>query len=342
MSAGGQSLSAVRDLAAEAYVAVSLPPTLAPAIGPLLTLDKYQVMVTVAAYRPVYVTGAVADPREIAFRPGLTLRHVLALTSPPPAPGVQSPATTEEIGAAATGLAHEYARIWRLKSLLGSDTQADYDRILVPGASGVEDLVQIEQSIVEETVSGLKARIERLEMEQSLFEDRVSVLGRQRDNETDALAMDEQDLDNVRDLAMRGLAPAARLAAVRRAALATASRVLEIEVALENARAQVAKLGADIVQIDADARIATMTALGEALATVQERRADLATLRARSTTMPVTEREAMPRFATVLRDGVGIEGSESGPALKLMPGDIVEIRMAPDSPGKGSQGCEVQ
>ena len=155
--------------------------------------------------------------------------------------------------------------------------------------------------------------------------------------------MDEKDLEDIRALQEKGLAPMSRVSEVRRAALVTASRALQIDVTLEEARAEAAKLSAEINAIDSDARIAAWKDLGEAVARAQQRQANLATLTA-SAGDPIRQLYGIKPTATVTRNGVTLARTKTKPAMTLMPGDIVELHVLP--PGMavepGKQGIETQ
>src|SRR5690606_12292431 len=45
----------------------------------LVMIDPQRVLVSVAEYRPVYVSGDVASPGEQRYRPGLTVRQAISL-----------------------------------------------------------------------------------------------------------------------------------------------------------------------------------------------------------------------------------------------------------------------
>ena len=341
VEAGGRTLSAIREATAQAYLNESLARPVDAAGGLSERIEKKQVLVTVAAYRPVYVTGDVPAAREIPYRPGLTLRHVLALADQAQAATGGTAVIAEELEATATGLAHAYARIWRLKSLLGTATDEDRSRIRVPGALGIDDLIGIETAILDETRAGLAAETARLEAEKSRQEERISVLTRQQANEREGLEMDMEEVGNMRDLFERGLIPATRLAEVRRAALVTNSRALEVDVALETARAQAAKADADIQQAETAVQLSAMDELTDVLTDVQERRADLAALQARAQGGVADATAAGPRTPVVFRDGRMLGAGATDPAMAVLPGDIVEIRRMAAVDGAGGAPVNV-
>lgn len=326
ITVGGETLRDVRGRTAVAYATMSLDRPVLAGTGLPKIIDTSQVHLTVAAYRPIYVTGDVGSEHEVPYRSGLTLRHLLALASTVPTRDGSKPASTGEIGAAATSLAHEYAQIWRQKAFLGTDTPEDFERIFVAKGAAFDDLVAVERSILAETRASIAVQKQQLRSEIARIEARIVVLIRQKDNETEGFLIDESDLATVQDLFSRNLVPASRLTEVRRASLVTASRLFQIEVALESARGQAAALEAAILAIDSDRRITAWQDLGEAVTRVQQRRSDLEALLASGGGGQMIGLLPTQTHAVVTRDGVTLSPAETPPTFVLMPGDIVEIQ----------------
>lgn len=333
IAVGGTTLREVRGATSDAYATMSLGRAAPPGGGLPQIIERDQVYVTVAAYRPIYVAGGIGAPREIPFRAGLTLRQLLVLASgPSPQQGARPPADIGAIDAAASALALEYAHVWRQKTFLGIDTPEDQSRIFVTESDAIDELVAVERSILEETRADIVARKQQLRDEMARLDKRVAILSRQKDNENAGLAMDEADVATISDLLKRGLAPASRLTEARRSALVTASRVLQIDATLETARGQAATLDASIAAIDSEARIAGWKDLGEALARVPQRRAELEALAVGSPAILRAGVLETTPAATVVRDGETLPPADVSPSLALMPGDIVEIGVGPRGP----------
>ncbi|MEO8243762.1 MAG: polysaccharide biosynthesis/export family protein [bacterium] len=330
IAASGETLRDIRSQTAEAYATVSFGRPVAAGTGLPQIIDTSQVYVTVASYRPIYVTGDVGTTHEIPYRTGLMLSQLLALASPVQvANGSTRQATTGEITAAATALAHEYAQIWRHKVFLGKDTPADFDRIFVTKGPEIDELVAVERSILAETRAGIEAQQQHIKDDTARIQANVAALTRQKDNEAKGLEMDETELATVQDLFSRNLVPASRLTDVRRASLVTASRLFQIDVALESAQGQVEKLKADFIALEGDARVAAWKDLGDAVTTAEQRRSDLERLLASAGGSQTTNLLPTETKAIVTRDGVILSSGETSPSLALMPGDIVEIRQRP-------------
>jgi polysaccharide biosynthesis/export protein len=324
--AGGETLHDVRSRTAEAYVSMSLSRPVVAGSDLSEFLVESQVYVTVASYRPIYITGDVGTVHEIPYRTGMTIRHLLALASSAPPSVNSSQATPGEVEAAATALAHEYAQIWRQKSFLGTVKTEDYDRIFVTRGTAFDELVAVEQAILDETRADIEVQKQQLRDEVARVKGRIAVLTGQKDNEAEGMALDEKDLATVQDLFNRNLVPASRLTEVRRSTLVTASRLFQIEVALESARGQAATLETDILAVDSNARARAWADLGDAITRVQQRKADLESLLSTGGASPLAGLTAVETRVIVTRGDVVLPAEETTPSLALMPGDIVEVR----------------
>ena len=189
-----------------------------------------------------------------------------------------------------------------------------------------DELVAVEQSILDETRNDIEVQKQHLKDEIARVEGRIAVLTNQKDNEAEGMALDEKDLATVQDLFNRNLVPASRLTEVRRSTLVTASRLFQIEVALESARGQAATLETDILAVDSNARANAWQNLGDAITRVQQRRAALEAMLATGGASPLAGLTPVETKVIVTRGDRILPEEETSPSLPLMPGDIVEVR----------------
>jgi hypothetical protein len=195
----------------------------------------------------------------------------------------------------------------------------------VTRGTAFDELVAVEQAILDETRSDIEVRKQHLKDEIKRAEGRIAVLIKQKDNEADGFALDEKDLATVQDLFNRNLVPASRLTEVRRSTLVTASRLFQIEVALESARGQAASLETDILAVDSTARANAWKDLGDAITRVQQRRADLEAMLATGGASPLAGLMPVETKVIVTRGDIVLPDEETLPSLALMPGDIVDV-----------------
>ena len=217
VQAAGATLRHVREQVANAYSVTSIPVSAGADSVPQL-IQSSQVIVSVSKYRPIYVSGDLQQPLIIDFEPGLTLRKAVVLAGVGSAIDRTATVVLEQEEALILNLARVYARIWSLKSLLGTDTQEDYDNILVADTEDIRAIVEIERSLI-------TARTEEYERQKRTIANniirnkvRLAALLKQKANEEEGLKLDEQVVRDLRKLAEQGLTVTSKLAEVRRAA----------------------------------------------------------------------------------------------------------------------------
>lgn len=333
LPAAGSTLGELRGTVGQAYAATILPRTAGGEAAPAL-IRPAQVSLTIAEYGPVYLTGALVQPRAIAFRPGLTLRQVLALAGSAAAMPETNPiAARAALEAALVDLARANARIWSLKQALGKDAPEDYQRILVADLPAIREIAGLERSMAEARIAERAAEKAKLAENILRAQKRLSALEAQKANEQEGSALDQKIASEVRDLFTRGspLAPAAKLAEVQRSALVSASRVLELEVAAENVRTELADLRAQEATAEDGDRSAIWTELADALTLAQDKRARLTALQTASAGIAEADLSAV-----VTRAGLPLApDAGAGGDLPLQPGDIIEITAAPQHDPEG-------
>ncbi|WP_181164589.1 polysaccharide biosynthesis/export family protein [Amaricoccus solimangrovi] len=319
VEAAGSSLGALRQRVTEAYVGM-VPAGSAPDGQPRF-ITANEVYVGVREYRPVYVSGDVVAATTVPFRPGLTARRALAQAGTGTARPRDTAGAAEQLRAAAVELGRVNARVWSLKRLLGTDQPGDYRAILVDDSPTLREIAESARAMVDARERERAREKTRLDEAIARAKGRIAALLAQKTSEEEGRALDDETVAEVRRLFERGspLAPAARLAEVRRAALASASRVLEIDVALENTRSELAGLEAQAADLESGASSETWSALADALAEAQEKAARLAAARAPAGLV------GDDYVVAILRDGAEL-GAEAGSDPELFPGDVIEAR----------------
>src|SRR5215472_11789700 len=98
----------------------------------VIVIDADEVTASVAEYRPIYVNGDVSKPGEYPYRPVTTARQLIAQAGGYDImhirmnnPYLDSADLRSEYGTLWTEFAKEQARIWRIKTELGDDSQID-------------------------------------------------------------------------------------------------------------------------------------------------------------------------------------------------------------------------
>lgn len=239
----------------------------------LFQLSADDLALEVVVYRPVVVSGDVARPGEVIFRPGLTARSAIAvaggirsslLANLAVADPTQIVRWQNEYARAALDHATALARQWRISAEISGETAPQpIDPQLVAVTREVLDSLSVEQvrlmDIRRKNSEGDRAYLQSV-LEQGRA--RVRILTQQRANQRDLLDADEEEEARVRDLVERNLVPATRINEVRRNTVLSATRLLELESQLAAADLDVIRRQRDIEAYD-EIRLADLLALRE-------------------------------------------------------------------------------
>lgn len=308
----------------------------------LFQLAAEDLALEVVAYRPVVVSGDVARPSEVVFRPGLTARSAIAVAG-----GIRSSLLADlsvadpgqivrwqnDYARAALDHATAMARQWRVTAEINGVEEPeplDPQRVAVSrevlGALTAEQIRLIE--IRRKNQDGDRAYLQSV-LEQG--RERIRILALQRENQSEQLAADEEEEARVRDLVERSLVPATRLNDVRRNTVLSATRLLELESQLAAADLDVTRRQRDIEAYE-EMRLADLLALREQLnaAVLEARlRMDLLTQNLAGS----TEGESMTSLLTDMDATIRVFRRDDGritPIIiemdsELEPGDTLEV-----------------
>lgn len=330
VDAAGSTLSEVRTHAMDRYSVTSFPVASGDQTVPQLILPS-QVHITMESYRPIRLSGALPQPQSIEFRPGLSVWDAITLAGL--GPGLEI--TPARLRALRLDRAASQARIWRLKSLLGIVTDADWAVIFAdPGAdeTGLEAVAEIEAALLSAQTAELEREEQRLSDAIDRVELRLAALEKQRASEVEGLELDEALVSDLRKLAADGLAVTARLLEVRRAAVTSASNVLELDVAIEEVRSELETLRGEYSTVRERNRSAVWAELSEAMADIRDQQADLAVFELTTAGMASA---GSPLMAMINRGGEMLHPVELGVEDRLLhPGDRVEIVAAARDPSR--------
>lgn len=336
----GLSLSQAReliihDLANKVYQ----PPAPREAQRLILPTD---IVVTVAEYRPVYVSGQVARPGAYPFRPGMTARQAVVVAGgygPPTAAGradAGNPAVQmADLRAQYESLSVEYAieqdRIWRLRTELNLPDNAKNSADAVPLPKALRDKLKMTAA------EYMAARTADRQTDKAAFEDAIAkadiqlgLLKQKKKKDEEGVQADNNELETVRQLFHRGITANARLSEARRAALLSSDQLLQTIVQISNIERQRGDYVRQIektrnqAKIDdwrelqqANLRLAQVTSL---LKSTSEKLGALALPSASPKERPVRLKIAVVRY----KEGkpTKIDGGED---FALAPGDVVDV-----------------
>lgn len=227
----------------------------------IFQLDANDISLEVARYRPVFVTGDVARPGEVQFRPGITVRAALAVAG-----GVRSSLLADlaiadptqivrwqnEYDRAALDHATAVARLWRVGAEIAGNADSD-----LPDPQSVAVVPNMFGALIAEQGHIVSMRLDSAEEDRSYLREvleqarnRVAILREQRANQAEQVAADEQEQTRIEDLVSRSLVPAARLEEARRTVVLSKSGLLELEAQLAQADLDVTRAARELDAYD--------------------------------------------------------------------------------------------
>lgn len=316
---GGSTLDEVRETVSVAYTTVSNPLSNA-ADSAFRPIQSSQVSVTVAEYRPIYVSGVGVLPTVVPFRPGLSLKQVMTLAGASGTAASDSSVVNQSRSTALlVELARTRARIWSLKTLVGTAMERDEKRIYVADLPVIDDIAAAEKALAETRVSDLERSVDLIDQQIERARARLDALAVQRASEQAGVDLDRQITENSR------FASATRLAEVRRAAIASASRVLEIDSTIAEVRSEISELEVKKASLATEQRSEALAEFAEQLTRAEQLRSELSALRVAVRTDTVDQ----DIVAVIYRDGEKLapQSVEAGTAT-LSPGDTVNLMYA--------------
>lgn len=303
----------------------------------------------VIGHQPVYVLGAVQLPGAYAFRPGLTAQQALALAGGLPRLAASAAGNavndtlrlqgdirtlTEEI----TRFEAERQRLLaELETMKDDATTADSDA----GAPAENPRVDgLEAEILAATLYSRNAKRERIQQLQEVLTEQIERLQAQILLRDEQIEQTKEELNNVRSLSDRGLAPKTRVTGVASSLNDLEAKRLQLEIALLDAQQRLNLAERDVLDLVENARAQGLARLNEVEGQIKTRAIRLETIRAlyqQAVAAGLVEPEATePAFETrfvvtrLAGDAPGTRTLEATGVLR--PGDTVEVLRVPADP----------
>lgn len=197
-----------------------------------------EIIVGIFEYAPVYVNGDVTKPGSYGFRPGMTVRHAIALASglTMKPEGLTAADLWGQHRAAALDAMKAQARLIRLQAELAGEEHADFSRLNVAPSDQalVARIVELETEQFNARRRDRKRELDYLKEMIDLSRRQKESLEAQQENEKAILQSLAADYERVNKAYGRGVLPAARLtealqgvAVVKARASTNASQIAE-------------------------------------------------------------------------------------------------------------------
>lgn len=340
VAAAGRDIGAVKDEIRRTVADKVLTRRLGNGEEADTVVEPGEISVAIASYRPVYVDGDVSKPGELAFRPGLTVRQAMAgvggvsiVRRNDEEPSADIARLGGEYEDGRTRLAALLVERARVLAELGGKTSFDVpDRSSPVDAALMARLAEVENEVLASNTQKLAADGEALDKALDNLGERLGFLKARREKEEAAEAADTEYQKSLQENFKRGLVPTSRVAEAERIALASAARVQEVS-------ASIAQTSKELIELSRQKAV-----LGEARhvellerSSVLEGEIHAAEARLRSLAEEMLFKGAAPnrlldpkRDATITIHRAGVADPIAGnPATVLMPGDVVEVELAP-------------
>jgi polysaccharide biosynthesis/export protein len=204
-----------------------------------VVISADQLVLKIAQYTPVYVTGDVAKPGEQTFRPGLTVRQAIALAGGYDVmqfrmgnPFLQSADLRAQYETLWTEFAQNQADALRIKTELANGTKLDRQSIrnlpIAPPVS--EGILDVENKLLASRANDKEKEIASLKNGIAQEEKRIQTLSELEKKEHEGSQADQAEYERVAQLFKTGAVPITRVSEMRRLILISSTRELQTTV----------------------------------------------------------------------------------------------------------------
>ncbi len=316
----------------------------------IIQLSGDEIQVIRDGYRAVVVGGDIATPGELVFRPGLTVREVVALSG-----GVKSNLLTEDATVdpiqlvrwrgdfATAALRHATAKVllWRLSAQLegsGLETPPPLSEVSVT-PDVLEQLVNEQVKIAESEAISHERQISYFKTALAESYERSEILARQQEQLASALASDEAELDRQITLLERGLVPEAKVADARRVTSQAATRLLDVAEDLASSNLASIRLERDLQAADEDRQLDRLIQIDVNQNTIKQAEIQMNVLS--QFLAGGTETTGLEDLIAPIDYAVSIYRRENGVQTRIiasqdaqvLPGDVVDVEIVASEGG---------
>jgi len=303
-----------------------------------------QVTIDIAEYRPVYIRGDVVKPGEQIFRPGLTVRQVVAVAGGYDLlrfgndnPFVQAANLRSEYDSLWIEFADAQAVVARIVAELTGEQALDRTGFTGLPVSGplLDEIARSENEQLSLRVTDLENEKRHLARLIDQSQKRFDLLREEQakvEEDRDAATLDFNRIEGLLD---KGLLTANRMTEARRALLSSSLRFLSTTAELGAAGESVEGFKRQLEKVDVDRRLELTRQLKEAKLTLAKTLSELGAvseklLHVGSVRSTLAQGLAgTPRITIYDGRDAGSTGRSGAESDVLSPGDVVEIVLEP-------------
>ena len=346
LKAAGRPISELRAEIRRLLPGTAVRRQMADRVDPdIVVIEPEEITVQVAEYRPVYVSGDVSKPGELAFRLGMTARQVVALAGgydlvrfrADRDPIMQVADLRREHETAGTEFGRAQAKVWRVEAELRAGTdfaakQSEIDAMPLP-RNVREHLFQNERDVLATNTSIYEREKRSLERQIKQSQEQAALISEQIDKTRQGVRLSMSELERVQGLYQRGLAPATRLAEERRLSLIAQTQSLQASERLGQLTREREELTRKLETLD-DQRKADLTLeLDNAKLQLERARISLLATEEKLTYAGLLRSQltrgkgASPDLVIHRSDGGPTEAIKADEDTALQPGDTLEVTL---------------
>ncbi|WP_349774702.1 polysaccharide biosynthesis/export family protein [Microvirga terrae] len=346
VKAVGRTLPELSQAIRQAYSSAVLQQRVPGGQSEPIVITANEITLQISEYRPIYLTGDVANPGQQPFRPGMTIRQAITVAGGFGAgraglanPRLEAAQVRADMKALWVQLVNDHATVWRINCELTGNNAPFPDFSMAPLD---QEMVRQIRSNVEEQLktrrddlSKQKASIQKT-IEQA--DKRLALLADQLKNEEAGSQADAEDFARVSALFEKGNIAVTRLSDARRTMLFSGTRVLQTTSAISQLERDREVLRRSLEEADAKKRIALNDELQQVQSRIAQAQTKLSGLEERFRYIGGSQTGLSRDLGnelkiSVLRKGAtGVERISSEEDADLLPGDVVEVLLPDDRP----------
>jgi polysaccharide export outer membrane protein len=301
-----------------------------------------EVSVELAEARPLYINGDISKPGEYPYRPGMTVRQLVAVAGGYDLVQFRLSAPQNEVAdlrgeqrALLADLAKQMARLSRLKAEINRAPKVEFGELgeiplPQPIVAEITRLEEQQMRFNQDNQTGEKLYLQRLI---SQTQDQLAALEEQKRQDEDGLRQLTDDLAKARSLYDRGLAPLSRVLDEQRALLLAKTRVSESTANIAVAKRSREEVARNLERIDAQAQVSLLTEIQDASLQLQKLQARLDAVDEKLLQTGTLKSQLLDRAGGIADIAVYRRAGSKPTRLnydqdtEILPGDIVEVAL---------------
>ncbi len=342
--AAGRTLAEVRNDLRATLSRVAAPRQTGAGIDDMVAFTPSQINLTIAEYRPIFVSGDVATPGAHAYRIEMTAREALAVAGGIPALEPEAALSAQaEYAAVLVDLARQQVRLERLRAE-HAGTGSPWSALSDPqddaksAQAGPEALGSAESGLVRLEAEQLHNRQEAIAAEKAFLaaaiestQHHLALLRERREREAASLADDEFEFEKIRKLFSEGLTVASRLTDSRRNVLLSATQLLQTDASIASEELEAMELQRRIARLDETRRETLLEEMQETEAEVQSLQMRMIYLAQQVAQLGLGSEGNRSLEALILkihrRTNGAVSSINADLDTELKPGDVLEVTL---------------